>query len=139
MQFPERVRQRLRPKEFISQRDVSILIPLKTEIEQCLVYFEGIQNDARERLMKDLDEAVERGERIPTIPEILKEPIRLRSIHGRKYTVGRLGKGYFWEETGDNVRHTVGKEAIPGDIIHEVQNVTFPYAAYIKSRKTMQG
>jgi hypothetical protein len=137
MSLRERVIQRLRPKESISQRDASTLIPLETEIEQCLVYFEGIQNDARGRLIKDLDEAVERGERMLTIPEILKEPIRLRSIHGRKYTVGRLEKGYFWEETEDNIRHTVGKEAIPGDILHELQNITLPYAAYIAIKENI--
>jgi hypothetical protein len=125
-----------RKRDSIFSRDVATPTPLETEIEQCLLYFEGIQRDARDRVIKALnEEAAERGKSPLIIPEILKEPIRLKSIHGRKYTVGRLEKGYFWE-AGDNVRHTIGKEMIPGDIIQEIQNITLPYAPYVKSRKS---
>jgi hypothetical protein len=123
----------LRPKDSIRQSDAASIL-LETEVEECLSYFERTESEARDRGIKAaIEEANENGKPPSVIPEFLIEPVKLKSIHGRKYTVGRLETGYFWQ-TGDNVQHKIGNGAVPGDIIQAIQNITVPYAAYIKSK-----
>jgi len=122
--------QIFRPKESILPSNVAISASLGAEIEQCLSYFERTESETRDRVIKAaIQEAASNGEPPPVIPEILKGQVRLKGIHGRKYTVGRLEKGYFWE-AGDNVRHAIGNKAIPSDIIDEIQTITLPYAEF---------
>ena len=119
-----------RPKDSIRQSDAASVL-LEVEIEECLSYFERTESETRDRI---IEEARTNGSLPLAMPEFLKGPVRLRSIHGRNYTVGRLGNGYFWD-AGDNKPHIVGRETVPGDIIDEIQNITVPYAAYVKSRE----
>jgi hypothetical protein len=124
----------LRPKDSVRQIDAASIL-LETEIEQCLSYFERTESEARERGIKAaIEEATGNGKPLPVAPEFLKEPVRLESIHGGNYTVGRLGTGYFWEAE-DNVRHRIGNGVIPADMIQAVQNITVPYALHVKSRE----
>src|ERR1035437_1952494 len=133
MPLRERLTQILRPRDYIRQSDATSLL-LGAEIEQCLSSFERTESETRERVIKAaIKEAEEDRRRPPVIPEIFKGPVKMESIHGRNYTVGRLGNRYFWK-TGDNVPHVVGKEAVPGNIVDEIQNITLPYAAYVQSR-----
>lgn len=133
----------LRPRDSISQSDVTASALLEAEIEECLSYFERTESETRDRGIKAaIEEATENGKPPPVIPEFLKGPVKLKSIHGRKYTVGRLvgrseKEGYFWE-AGDNVQHRIGNGAIPSDIVQEIQNVTLPYAVHIRSRETIR-
>ena len=126
----EILRRILRPKDSIRQSDAASIL-LEAEIEECLSYFERTESETRDSVIK---EAREKGILPAVIPEFLMEPVRFKSIHGRNYTVGRLAKGgHFWE-TGDNVQHRIGNGAIPGDIIQAIQNITVPYAQYVKSK-----
>lgn len=86
-------------------------------------------------MVRGIEEARKNGTLPAVIPEFLMEPVRLKSIHGGKYTVGRLKEGYFWQ-TGDNIQHRIGNRAIPADLTQEIQTITVPYARYVKSRES---